>query len=70
MADENESTPMQVDAPPPGDEPISKAGHIAWRTVNVIAAILAIFVLKPMRARLTGAAAPAPSPALAGTGQT
>jgi OFA family oxalate/formate antiporter-like MFS transporter len=43
---------------------------IAASTLNFIAAIMAIAVLKPMRARLTGAAALAPSPALAGTGQT
>ena len=43
---------------------------IAASTLNFIAAIMAIAVLKPMRARFTGAAAPAPSPALAGTGQT
>ena len=43
---------------------------IAASTLNFAAAIMAIFVLKPMRARLLGTATSPAAPALAGTGQT
>jgi OFA family oxalate/formate antiporter-like MFS transporter len=41
---------------------------IAASTLNFIAALMAIFVLKPMRAKLTGTVVPVPAPALAGGG--